>query len=567
MFPLYDFEAKMRLENHSFPKPCSQNTLPTQGSTLSRNNPRQGILDPRDLFQVIQNLEQEVELLLLENQKLQQVYPPEAKQQYQAQISQLTQANQELQQSQARLTSLINLTPEAIITIDSSQRITLFNRQAEQLFGYRAPEILGKNINLIFSESSVAKFNQYLLQKNSFWARNIPVDESLEIFAYHQDRRELLVEVFLGQFNSHGEMILTIIVRDISDRYHSEQAWQQINQQLRCKIDELEQRHQEMMLLAQMSDFLQACQQGTEAYAYLPTLIQRLFEGSCGHIFVLNESDNLFESVGSWGEQSISSTIFTLDDCWALRRSRPHGFEINHSDIKCKHIDHHQHLAESFCIPMMAQGKALGLLSLHSCREGILTTAKRQLAITVAEHIALALANLKLREELHIQSIRDPLTGLFNRRYLEESLRQSIHWSKRKNKPLGLIMLDIDHFKRFNDTFGHEAGDLVLQKTGAYLQAHIRGSDVACRYGGEEIVIIMAEASLADIQQRAEQLRQGIKNLKLSHHGKSLGTITASFGIASFPDYGSNAEDLLAAADDALYQAKAQGRDCVVTSH
>ena len=563
--PYVDFNRIMRLEKNSF-LPCTQKTLQPQKYAFSTENSWKGMLDPRDLFQVIHNLEQEVQLLLQENQKLQQVCLPEIESQHQAQISQLRQANQQLRQSQARLTSLVNLTPEAIITIDASQKITLFNHQAEHLFGYRATEILGKNINLIFSENSVTQFNQYLLKNNQFWTRNLTVDESLEIFAYHQDHRELLVEVFLAQFNSHGETVLTMIVRDISSRYHNEQAWEKINQQLRCKIGELEQRHQEMTLLAQMSDFLQACQHRAEAYAYLPNLLKRLFEGSCGDIFVLNESDNVFESVGSWGEVSINSSVFNLNDCWALRRSRPHGFEVNHSGIKCKHIHHHHSLAESFCIPMMAQGQALGLLSLNSLCEGTLTVAKRQLAITVAEHIALALANLKLREELHLQSIRDPLTGLFNRRYLEESLRQTIHWAKRKQKPLGVIMLDIDHFKRFNDTFGHEAGDLVLQQIGTYLQSHIRGSDIACRYGGEEIIIIMPEASLGDTQQRAEQLRQGIKNLKLSHHGKSLGMITVSLGIASFPDAGSDGENLLSAADDALYQAKAQGRDCLVIS-
>ena len=178
----------------------------------------------------------------------------------------------------------------------------------------------------------------------------------------------------------------------------------------------------------------------------------------------------------------------------------------------------------------------------------------------------MALANLQLREELHAQSIRDPLTGLFNRRYLEESLKQQIHFARRKKQPLGMIMLDVDYFKRFNDTYGHDAGDLVLQKIAAYLQNHIRGSDIACRYGGEEMMIILPEASLENTRQRAEQLRSGIKGLNIRHNKQSLGKITVSLGVSAYPEHGSSSQELFEAADSALYQAKAQGRDRVITA-
>ena len=192
--------------------------------------------------------------------------------------------------------------------------------------------------------------------------------------------------------------------------------------------------------------------------------------------------------------------------------------------------------------------------------------AKEQLATAVAEQIALALSNLKLRETLRQQSVRDPLTGLYNRRFLEETLDRELARLERKNLPLSLIMIDVDNFKNFNDTFGHEAGDAVLRDLGGILQRHVRGGDIACRYGGEEFTIVLPEASLEIGRQRAEMLREAVHELRLVHDGKSLGAVTLSLGVACFPEHGRRREHLLQAADAALYEAKNGGRNRVVVS-
>jgi diguanylate cyclase (GGDEF)-like protein len=188
---------------------------------------------------------------------------------------------------------------------------------------------------------------------------------------------------------------------------------------------------------------------------------------------------------------------------------------------------------------------------------------EQQLADTVARQIALALANLSLREQLQQQAIRDPLTGLHNRRYLDETLPRELQRAGRQGQPVGVIMLDIDHFKRFNDTYGHDAGDTLLRVAGDFLQQHTRGDDIACRYGGEEFTLVLPGASLADTQQRAEELRAGIQSLNVAHQGQPLDKVTASLGIAIFPAHGSTAEVLVSAADQALYQAKRNGRNRV----
>ena len=195
-----------------------------------------------------------------------------------------------------------------------------------------------------------------------------------------------------------------------------------------------------------------------------------------------------------------------------------------------------------------------------------LTESKQQIAIAMADSIGLALANLKLRIFLREQSIRDPLTGLFNRRYLEETLEREFHRALRLQRPVGVIMLDLDHFKRFNDTYGHEAGDILLRKLGSFLKQHLRGGDITCRYGGEEFALVLPEVSLENVRLRAEELREGIKHLNVEYNDKVLATLSMSLGIAMFPEHGATSQSVLNAADGALYEAKRKSRDRIVVA-
>jgi diguanylate cyclase (GGDEF)-like protein len=326
--------------------------------------------------------------------------------------------------------------------------------------------------------------------------------------------------------------------------------------------DELLKANRRSVLFGELSDALQSCLTLTEAYGVIACSMEPLFPDLSGEVMVISNSKTLVETVAQWGSSLHTQTVFAPSECWALRRGRLHLTSDNQQGLICRHADSSP-TANHLCVPMMAQGEALGVLHLNQLEGKPITETDRQLAISAAEQIAMALANLKLREMLQNQSIRDPLTGLFNRRFLEESLERELRRAAHNQRPLGVIMIDVDHFKQFNDRFGHDAGDAVLQKLGLFLKEFIRTSDIACRYGGEELVLILPEAPIEVTRRRAEQIRTAVKNLHLLHNSQLLGSITLSLGVASFPEHGSTAQGLIQLADAALYTAKREGRDRV----
>jgi diguanylate cyclase (GGDEF)-like protein len=228
------------------------------------------------------------------------------------------------------------------------------------------------------------------------------------------------------------------------------------------------------------------------------------------------------------------------------------------ANLPCPHAAG-DHAEQTLCVPLAASGRTIGLLHIS----GRIETAQ-VFAESVAEHIGLALSNIMLRSDLRQLSIHDPLTALYNRRYMEETLETEIRRSERKPRTIGVIMLDIDHFKAFNDGFGHAAGDQMLRAIGGLVMSRLRAGDIACRFGGEELVMILPEASAEAATHRAEDLRASAKKLEVKHLDTPLGQVTISIGVAVYPANGATWQQVLAAADAALYKAKQDGRDRVV---
>jgi diguanylate cyclase (GGDEF)-like protein/PAS domain S-box-containing protein len=353
------------------------------------------------------------------------------------------------------------------------------------------------------------------------------------------------------------------ITRDITASKQAEQELESANSELSGRNDQLELRNRESILLGEMGELFQTCVNEAEAEKILSKYARDLCPALSGALSMIGASRNSSEIRARWGDSTELAAVFLPEDCWALRRGRTHGSGSANGRIKCAHID--QGFTGAFvCVPVIAHGEALGVLHLLRRDGPEIDESELRLAKMIAERMGLAVANLRLREALKAQSIRDPLTGLFNRRYMEESFERELHRVGRDGGAIGVIMLDLDHFKEFNDTFGHDGGDAVLKEFSQLLLARTRKEDIVCRYGGEEFLIVLPGASLADTLSRADNLLAATRGMTVILRGRELETISASMGVALYPNHGDTARLLIRAADEALYKAKANGRDCVV---
>jgi diguanylate cyclase (GGDEF)-like protein/PAS domain S-box-containing protein len=475
-------------------------------------------------------------------------------------VTERKRTEQALADSEERFRAVFESALVGIARVDLVGRLVEANRALEEMLGLGTDELRGRVLHeLLHADEAEASQRE--------WKDLIDgaLDHSrAERRIIRRDGQPVWVNVTVSMVRDQSgrPRFGIVMLENISERKQAEAALQDTNRRLADWVAELEQRKREISLLSEMGDMLRACRSLEEAYGVIEPMASQLFPRESGAVSVIAPGAALVETVASWGLRS-SERFFSMDDCWALRRGRPHLVEHGRHGLVCKHVGT---LADTacVCVPMLAQGELLGLLHMTIGEQGRSLEARYRFVTTVAEHIALAIANLKLRETLRNQSIRDALTGLFNRRYMEESLEREMRRAARGRHPVGIIMLDLDHFKRFNDTYGHEAGDDLLRRVGSTLQRSIRAEDIACRYGGEEFTLIMPEASLLDASNRAEAIRESIRALNIDHRRHHIGSVTISGGVATFPDHGPTGDAVLRAADAALYQAKARGRDRII---
>jgi len=405
--------------------------------------------------------------------------------------------------------------------------------------------------------------------------------------SYRKTRAVALSLILLAVIVAAGIAVFVTfrMVSEIKTRMQAEHAVEEVNAaleqkvvertqelaiaegQLRSSLNDLKQYSSEIEAVNELVELLQSCFTLEEAYTQVTRVLPRFFSG--GELLMLNPSRNLLDSAAAWGSASTKQGPFSPETCWALRRGRAHVGSAGEFGPLCGHVDHTQ-VASHLCIPMVAQGESLGVLCIQDpappSDPGLVQRTQR-FATALAEQMSLAFANLMLRETLKFQSVRDSLTGLFNRRHMEESLARELLRAARNHKPVAVLMLDLDHFKRFNDSFGHEAGDILLRELGSLLASQIRGGDIACRYGGEEFLIILVDADVDAAAHRAETLKEQIRNMHIHDRGRTLPQVTVSMGVAGFPAHGTSAQQIINCADRALYQAKTSGRDRVVVAH
>ncbi|HUF37340.1 MAG TPA: diguanylate cyclase [Anaerolineales bacterium] len=465
-----------------------------------------------------------------------------------------------LAESSQRFTSAFDLAPNGMAMVATDGRLIQVNQALSGLVEYDDAALLTMTLaDLIVPEER----DQDLDRRAALLAdeiRSYQMERQLRIRS--GDLVWVILSVSLVRDLAARPAYFITHIKEIHARKTAEAALNESNARLTRWLSEMEQRTAEMAILNELGELLQASVSIEEALQIVSGSAQQLFPGGSGGLCVQGTSRASLVTMAEWGTAEVREKVFTPEDCWALRRGRAHLSPSDEPGRRCRHLA--ENGAAHLCMPLIAQGEPLGLLHLEQGNGGDqIIDSQRRLAQTVADNAALALANLRLRETLRNQSIRDTLTDLYNRRYLDETLERELHRAKRNNRGLGILMLDIDHFKAFNDSHGHAAGDAVLSALGQYLRRSLRASDIACRMGGEEFALILPDAEPDAVRERAEEIHSGLHNLNVEFDGMVLGPISISVGIAVFPVHGETPEELLHAADSAMYQAKRAGRDRV----
>ena len=476
---------------------------------------------------------------------------------YDALFQNLKQSEQQLRTEYDRAQMYLDIAGVMLVALNREGNITLINKKGAELLGYEEKELFGKHwFTLAIPVHKRARVEQVFQQILAGDAQSAEYVETLVLTKQGEER-------LIGWHNAlirdqHQHIIGTLSSgEDLTER-------KRIEYSLRLAMQKQEQRAFEFELLNQMNNTLQTCHAEQETYPVLAEAYQKILPGSAGTLCLLRESQ--LSIVAHWGNIAPSRTGFDAKECAALQQyssANPSMFACHARG--CAHAPFSDE-SDQYCLALKSPQGILGILH-FSCTSSSQEDVQEKGSIMsqFAEQYALSLANLRLREQLKIEAIRDPLTGLYNRRYMEISLKREWARAERHNHAVTIIMLDIDHFKVFNDTYGHEVGDIVLKELGALLQRHVRTEDIACRYGGEEFLLILPEVILEVAKYRAEELRVLAHELGITYQGNVL-SVSVSIGVAVFPQHGHDLKQVIYAADAALYQAKKDGRDRVVTA-
>jgi diguanylate cyclase (GGDEF)-like protein/PAS domain S-box-containing protein len=468
-------------------------------------------------------------------------------------------AEQTLRASEGRYRALVEAVGDLVFVVDGDDLIQYINEAGARLFGSHPNELIGERRQELLLEQP---------ERNEFQAERLrrvfETGETLysEHPAHYPSGTRWQATSLAPVRDEDGNVVAVIgIGRDLTAHKEAEDALADANAQLEARIEVIERVSSQISALNRLGRMLQGCRNEADAYEVFGSIARELFPGVNGCLAARAEDGDLLDVVAEWGDTDKFEKAFSMDACWALRLGR--AYETDCGGMHAGHL----HLGEddrALCVPLTVGGRSLGLLSMMSTdSEGIIGEIAQQHAISVAEQTALVLGNLRLRQRLEDQAVHDSLTGLYNRRFFEETFRREHHRAARNGESLALILMDVDRLKTFNDDHGHAAGDEVLRASASVMASAIRREDAACRIGGDEFVILLPNASADEAMDKAEEIRAEIGRLNLSRGERLLEPVTLSVGVAVFPEDGLQIEDLMAAADEALHQAKETGRNQV----
>jgi diguanylate cyclase (GGDEF)-like protein/PAS domain S-box-containing protein len=480
------------------------------------------------------------------------------------------------QQAEAsRVRTRLMRSSEAAVGMDESGRIVQVNGRVEPLFGYQSEELLGQPIQFLIPDrvepAHIVASASSEHQGATGQGDSQPSHESRpQLYGVRKDGSAFPVSMTVRSVVTDQGRVVWATIRDVSSQVREGEG-QPHRQEAEHGVPsaELEARRRTSMQVQELTDLLQRCTSVEEVQRVMERSMPRIFPGSTGQIGVMNAAKTV-ESVSRWGVSSSTEPTYPGEQCWAVRRGQVHAMSEGGGTPFCAHVRRGQGHA-SLCVPMIVRGEVMGVLYVSGPSDrrsdtpmnGSVSAMTQEFAVAVAGVIGMTLASVRSRQGTPSGAVRDPLTNAYSRQYLEEMLESELRRAGRKQRRLGAIVVDVDHFRRFNETYGQETGDMFLKELANTLRSRIRREDVVCRYGGEEFVMILPEASAEATRQCAEQVREDARLIRVQAKGKTAEAMTVSVGVAVYPDHGVTPENLLSAAQGALTQAKNQGRNRV----
>ncbi len=459
-----------------------------------------------------------------------------------------------LQYSEELYRGVISTSPDAILYTDLEGNIILANQQAANLIGFqKSKELIGKNLSDMMSHTERDQFLQHLLSS----AADEPV-RNYECLLTRQPGLRFPAEfsamnIKNKQGNTNG---IIMIFRDITERKMTESAVATTVEQLRSYVEILKQRSTTLTQVNELISKLQNCDTLEEIFAACEEAFNRIFPNQGGVLYHLSRASRKYEICAKWGSSHHHPPLLPAKNCPAIHRCQTILTSDDYQKNPCPFGDNPPYI----CMPLRNGKEVLGVFYMQGISDRPSEAWKLQVINTIVENLSLTIINLSLRERLHYQSTHDTLTGLYNRVYLEEAFKHEINRARRYQRPLCLLLIDLDDFKTTNDLYGHKAGDAILKEFGQFLLSRVRSIDIACRYGSDEFVIIMPETTALDGKRRAEELLNAARTFTFRTKETQLEGISLSISIAAFPQHGDSLESLIKAADTALIFSKKQNQ-------
>ncbi|MEH2303161.1 MAG: diguanylate cyclase [Nostoc sp.] len=465
----------------------------------------------------------------------------------------------ELQRSQQIQRLFLDQGPFGAYIKDEQSRVLYYNQEIQSRFSVDPQEWLGKTDSEYLPDPEqgrrVMENDQVVLKT----LRPLKLIEEVKIPGNDQPCYWLSFKFPFSDYPTGACRIGGISI-DITESIEAQRSLTDLNRQLEEKTLELEAKKRELIYLSDMADMLYSCEFEDEVYQVVALTCSKLFPNMSGCINIIANSKNYVQINSTWGSQRSSKEVFSLSDCWALRRGKLNLFSPCNAGLMCSHLIPPVSGAH-LCVPLFGQGEVIGILHINALEE--ISREEQQITEIIARTLGIALNNLSIKQRLTYDSLRDGMTQLFNQSYMQNITEQRLAEAERSGQPLSVIFLDIDNFKSYNSHYGHMTANIVLQELAKLLLKSIRSFDIACRWGGEEFVIVMPNMMLETLRKRVEQLRVDVEQMQLKDGDQILKSITASFGIA-VSEPGITVKDFLNRANQAMLEAKRTGKNRIM---